>query len=35
MGLLMLGILLLFEVGGDDVGFWPYSVGLLVKFCSF
>ena len=18
----------------DDVGFWPYSVGLLVKFCS-
>ena len=23
------------EVGEDDVGFWPYSVGLLVKFCSF
>ena len=22
------------EVGEDDVGFWPYSVGLLVKFCS-
>ena len=19
----------------DDVGFWPYSVGLLVKLCSF
>ena len=23
------------EVGEDDVGFWPYSVGLLVKFCFF
>ena len=23
------------EVGDGDVGFWPYSVGLLVKFCSF
>ena len=23
------------EIGEDDVGFWPYSVGLLVKFCSF
>ena len=23
------------EVGEGDVGFWPYSVGLLVKFCSF
>ena len=23
------------KVGEDDVGFWPYSVGLLVKFCSF
>ena len=23
------------EVREDDVGFWPYSVGLLVKFCSF
>ena len=23
------------EVGEDDVGFWPYSVGLLVKLCSF
>ena len=23
------------EVGEDDIGFWPYSVGLLVKFCSF
>ena len=23
------------EVCDDDVGFWPYSVGLLVKLCSF
>ena len=23
------------EVGDVDVGFWPYSVGLLVKLCSF
>ena len=23
------------EVSGTDVGFWPYSVGLLVKLCSF
>ena len=23
------------EVGEGDVGFWPYSVGLLVKLCSF
>ena len=23
------------EVRDADVGFWPYSVGLLVKLCSF
>ena len=23
------------EVSEGDVGFWPYSVGFLVKFCSF
>ena len=23
------------EVRDVDVGFWPYSVGLLVKLCSF
>ena len=32
----LLGFPVLLVLGGmGDVGFWPYSVGLLVEFCSF